>query len=65
MPAKSPISIDYLVHQAGSPYRIRDIVTEGSSLVTNYHQQFKRIIKKDGLRGLMTRMKSEARQGRS
>ena len=42
---------------------IRDIVTEGSSLVANYQQQFNRIIKKDGFAELMRRMKKRLASG--
>ena len=56
---EEPISIDYVVHRAGSAWRIQDIVTEGSSLVKNYRQQFTRIIKKDGFPELLRRMKNK------
>ncbi len=56
---EEPVSIDYVVHRVGGVYRITDIVTEGSSLVRNYQQQFNRIIKKDGFSELMRRMKTK------
>ena len=56
---EEPISIDYVVHRTGSAWRIQDIVTEGSSLVKNYRQQFTRIIKKDGFGELLRRMKAK------
>jgi phospholipid transport system substrate-binding protein len=56
---EEPISIDYVVHRVGPTWRIVDIVTEGSSLVKNYRQQFTRIIKKDGFPELMRRMKAK------
>ncbi len=60
---EEPISIDYVVHRVSGAFRIKDIVTEGSSLVGNYHQQFNRIIKKDGFAELMRRMKSKLARG--
>jgi phospholipid transport system substrate-binding protein len=60
---EEPISIDYVVRRVGGAWRIQDIVTEGSSLVNNYHQQFNRIIKKDGFGELMRRMKSKLEAG--
>jgi len=60
---EEPISIDYLVHRVDGNLRIQDIVTEGSSLVSNYRQQFNRIIKKDGFPGLMRRMKTKLAKG--
>jgi phospholipid transport system substrate-binding protein len=60
---EEPISIDYLVHKPGPAWRISDIITEGSSLVKNYRQQFTRIIKKDGFPELMRRMKAKLASG--
>jgi phospholipid transport system substrate-binding protein len=60
---EEPISIDYVVHKEGTSFRIQDIVTEGSSLVGNYHQQFSRIIKKDGFGELLRRMKTKLSSG--
>ena len=61
---EEPISIDYTLHRVGGAFRIQDIVTEGSSLVNNYHQQFNRIIKKDGFAELIRRMKAKlAKEG--
>lgn len=62
---EEPVSIDYVVHRVGGGWRIRDIVTEGSSLVNNYHQQFTRIIKKDGFAELMRRMRNKLAKGES
>jgi phospholipid transport system substrate-binding protein len=38
-------------------------VTEGSSLVTNYRNQFRRIIKKNGFPELIKRMKAKLDKG--
>ena len=60
---EEPIAIDYVVHRVGDTWRIRDIVTEGSSLVGNYNQQFNRIIKKDGFNELMKKMRNKLTTG--
>lgn len=60
---EEPISIDYSIHKVSGAWRIDDIVTEGSSLVANYQQQFNRIIKKDGFPELMRRMKKRLASG--
>lgn len=60
---EEPFSIDYVIHRDGPSYRIKDIITEGSSMVGNYHQQFSRIIKKEGFGELMRRMKSKLSNG--
>jgi phospholipid transport system substrate-binding protein len=60
---EEPFSIDYVIHRDGPSYRIKDIITEGSSMVGTYHQQFTRIIKKDGFAELLRRMKSKLSNG--
>jgi len=60
---EEPISIDYVVRKSGDSFRVADIVTEGSSLVNNYNQQFNRIIKKDGFPELLRRMKGKLGEG--
>jgi phospholipid transport system substrate-binding protein len=57
------ITIDYLMHQVDGKWRIRDIVTEGSSMVANYKSQFRRIIKKDGFPELLKRLKNKVAKG--
>ncbi len=57
------ISVDYLMHQVGGKWRVRDIVTEGSSMVGNYKSQFRRIIKKDGFPELLKRLKNKVAKG--
>lgn len=41
---EAPYTIDYVVTEAGGGYRIVDIVTEGSSLVKNYYEQFHKML---------------------
>ena len=60
---KQPVSIDYLMHQVDGRWRVRDIVTEGSSMVRSYRSQFSRIIAKKGFSELLTRMKRKLRKG--
>lgn len=60
---EEPVSIDYVVRESGGQWRIVDIVTEGSSLVSNYRNQFRRIIKKQGFPELIRRMKTKLEKG--
>jgi len=57
---KEPVHIDYVVRQAGSVWRVVDIVTEGSSLVSNYRNQFRRVIEQKGFSGLLEKMRAKA-----
>lgn len=60
---EEPISVDYVVRESDGKWQIVDIVTEGSSLVGNYRNQFRRIIKKDGFPELIRRMKTKLEKG--
>ncbi|NOY90735.1 MAG: ABC transporter substrate-binding protein [Deltaproteobacteria bacterium] len=52
------VSIDYRLHQVDGNWRVVDISTDGSSMVRSYHRQFRRIIRREGWDGLMTRMRA-------
>jgi phospholipid transport system substrate-binding protein len=62
---EEPISIDYRVMKVGGGWRVVDVVTEGSSLVNNYKNQFHRIIRKDGYDALVRRMKDKLAKGQT
>jgi phospholipid transport system substrate-binding protein len=51
------IPVDYVLHHEAAGWRTYDVVTDEVSLVTNYRSQFNRIIGKDGVDGLIRRMK--------
>jgi phospholipid transport system substrate-binding protein len=59
-PREQPVSVDYVLHQVGRHWRIFDVVTEGSSMVLNYRNQFNRIIKKKGFEELLRKMRTKA-----
>ena len=56
---EKPLSVDYLVAPASDGLRVRDVVTEEVSLVTNYRKQFARILKRKGADGLLSQMKKQ------
>ena len=60
---EEPISIDYLVHDVDGHWKIRDIVAEGSSTVSNYRNSFRRIIKKQGFEELIKKMETKLAKG--
>ena len=47
------------MQKKGSEWRAVDVVTEGSSMVNNYKAQFHKIIVKDGIPGLLKKMKGK------
>jgi phospholipid transport system substrate-binding protein len=62
---EEPISIDYQLMKMSSGWRVVDVVTEGSSLVNNYRNQFHRVIQKDGYETLVRRMKEKLAKGQA
>jgi phospholipid transport system substrate-binding protein len=60
---KAPVSVDYVLLQNESKWRVVDVVIEGSSLVSNYRSQFTKLIKKKGFAELITKMKSKLAKG--
>jgi phospholipid transport system substrate-binding protein len=56
---EEPTQIDYLVHEVNGTWRIRDVTTEGSSMVRNYRRQFRKIIKKHDFDELLKRMQKK------
>ncbi|HEY4107039.1 MAG TPA: ABC transporter substrate-binding protein [Polyangiaceae bacterium] len=60
---EEPVSVDYVVHQVDGKWLINDVVTEGSSLVRNYRNQFRRVIQKHGFDELLKRMKNKRDKG--
>jgi phospholipid transport system substrate-binding protein len=51
-----PTRIDYVMRRSGSDWRIVDIVVDDVSTVENYRSSFGRIIKKEGMNGLIARL---------
>jgi len=51
-----PTHIDYRMRQQGGSWRIVDIVVDDVSTVENYRSSFNRIIKKEGMDGLIARL---------
>ena len=51
-----PTHIDYRMRQQSGPWRIEDIVVDDVSTVENYRSSFNRIIKKEGMDGLIARL---------
>jgi len=60
-PAK--VKVDYRLVAVGDSWRVYDVVTEDVSILDNYRSQFNRIIAKDGVKGLIGRMKAKLEKG--
>jgi phospholipid transport system substrate-binding protein len=53
------IPVDYRLHPTAAGYRVYDVVTDEVSILKNYRSQFNRIIGKEGVDGLIRRMKAK------
>lgn len=59
-PKSEIVHIDYTTYQNGDKYRIYDVKVEGQSLVTVYRNQFKEIVNKSGIDGLIAELSKES-----
>lgn len=57
------ISINYKLQKKNGKWAINDVVTEGSSLVNTYRNQFNKTINRDGWAVLITKLKNKAASG--
>lgn len=57
------VEIDYTLFPMEGSYRVYDVTTDGVSLVTNYRRQFNKIIRREGIDGLLERMKKRLADG--
>lgn len=57
---KSMIDINYRVQKNSEDWRVYDVVVEGTSLVQNYREQFKRILRKDSFAGLSKQLRDKS-----
>lgn len=56
---KQVIGVDYSLHKDNGNWRVVDIVTDGVGLVENYRSQFNQVIAKEGIDGLLARMRKK------
>lgn len=59
------MSVDYRLRREGEQWRAFDLVTDGVGLVENYRAQFNQIINKEGVNGLLERMRKKKAQNGS
>ncbi len=56
---KQVIGVDYALRKDKGNWRVFDIVTDGVGLVENYRAQFNQVIAKEGVEGLLARMRKK------
>ena len=57
------IKVDYVLEAQAGKLRCFDVKTDGVGLVENYRAQFNKIINKDGVDGLIAKMKKKRAAG--
>ena len=57
---KSQVPIDYKMENGGGEWRVYDVVVEGTGLVSNYREQFKRILRKESFEVLSKTIRDKA-----
>jgi phospholipid transport system substrate-binding protein len=60
---KQTMSIDYVLHRENGDWRVFDLVTDGVGLVENYRAQFNKVIAKEGVDGVLARMRKKKLEG--
>jgi len=58
---KSIVPIDYKMHNNSGEWRVYDVVVEGTGLVQNYREQFRRIINKESFEALAQQLREKAK----
>jgi len=57
---KMTVDIMYKMEMASGDWRVYDVVVEGTGLVQNYREQFKRILRKDSFAELTKQLRDKA-----
>ena len=60
---KQVVDVDYTLRHDKGAWRVFDIVTDGVGLVENYRAQFNQVIAKEGVEGLLARMRKKTLSG--
>jgi phospholipid transport system substrate-binding protein len=56
------ISVDYLLTKDKGAWRVVDVITDDVSMLKNYRSQFNRIIAKEGVPGLLAKMRKKLKE---
>lgn len=62
LPGKEPIKLDYLLRQMGDDWKIYDVIVDNISIISNYRNQFNRVINDQGYAKLVADMRAKQQQ---
>lgn len=57
------ITVEYVMHQVGKTWQVRDIITDDVSLVKTYRHDFHKIAKTEGIDGVIARLEERLAAG--
>jgi phospholipid transport system substrate-binding protein len=60
--ANADIPVDYKVYMKNDKWWVYDVVIEGISLISNYRSSYQEIVKKEGVDGLIEKMKAKIKE---
>jgi phospholipid transport system substrate-binding protein len=55
--------VEYVLERRGDDWRVTDVVIDGTSMVATYQEQFRALVAREGIDGLMTRMRNRLSSG--
>jgi phospholipid transport system substrate-binding protein len=61
-PGKQPIKVDYLLRQMNDGWKIYDVTVDNISIISNYRNQFNRVINDQGYAKLIADMRAKQQQ---
>jgi phospholipid transport system substrate-binding protein len=53
------VKVSYVMHQIGGQWQVRDMITDGVSIAKTYRFEFKKVLAKDGIDGILARLRTK------
>lgn len=57
-----PIAIDYRLQADGDNWRVYDVAVENVGLITNYREEFAEVVRENGMKALIEKLKAKERE---
>ena len=54
-----PFVVAYVLHEVDGRWQVRDIITDGVSIAKTYRFEFKKVLAKDGIDGILARLRTK------
>ncbi len=62
-PGAQPVAIDYSMEKTPAGWKVYDVAVGGVSLVANYRTEFSKVLREDGVEGLIRTLQAKNRPG--